>query len=272
MRQMNELTELIRELYNISGFRVTVHDTELREIESYPPELSAFCGWVQGNPRVRTLCEDCDAKAFQKVQQTKELYIYQCHCGLYEAVAPLYDFGVLVGYLMMGQMLDTMVTSRHQVEQLAWDYREDKAELHRMVEEIPTTTKEKITSYLRILSVCAEYITLTNRLNLGSRNLADEVGRYLRRHYVEKLSMEMLAHQFFVSKSTLMNAFKKRFGKTVNQYLTEFRLEQAKKLLERTTLSINEVAEACGFSDQNYFTKVFVKGFGKTPSAYRAQR
>ena len=44
--------------------------------------------------------------AFRKVQDEKRLHIYKCYLGLYEAVAPLYSFGTLTGYLMMGQTIN----------------------------------------------------------------------------------------------------------------------------------------------------------------------
>lgn len=272
MNPLDELGKLAREFYNISGFRVTLHDTEQRELISYPQEAAAFCSWIQQKKQVRALCEACDAKAFQRAQETKEPYIYHCHCGLYEVVAPLYDFGVLSGYLMIGQMLDTDPGSRDKTERLAAQYVEDRAYLHDMVAEIPTTTREKLASYVHIMSICAEYITLTNRMNLGSHNLADEVKRYIGKHYADKLSIEFLARQFLSSKSTLMNAFKQRFGKTINRYLTEVRLEHAKQMLLYGSESISAIAEACGFADQNYFAKVFYKDFGMTPSRYRAER
>lgn len=268
MEQLNELLELMRELYNISGFRVSLHDTERQELISYPSAPAAFCSWIQQKPQVRARCEACDAKAFRRVQETKEPYIYHCHYGLYEVVAPLYDFGVLSGYLMMGQMLDTESGSREQVERLASRDAVDLKRLHELVALLPTTTREKLASYVRIMSVCAEYITLTNRMNLGSHSLADEVKRYIGQHYAEKISIDLLARQFLSSKSTLMTAFKQHFDKTINRYLTEVRLREAKKLLHQD-LSIGEVAEHCGFADQNYFAKVFFKEYGKTPTGYR---
>ncbi len=268
MKEKQELVELLRDLYNISGFRVSLHDTDFKEIVCYPPEASKLCQAVQRTPTGMDACRQCDAAAFATTQRTQELYIYHCHCGLYEAVSPLYDFGVLSGYLMMGQMIDTYDDTRMKVSHLSSRFVPEQA-LPDLLDQIPTATKEKIISYVRIMRICAEYITLTNRMNFGSRNLADEVKRYIGKNYAEKISIDLLSRRFLTSKSTLMHGFKSRFGTTINDYLTEVRIEHAKSLLAHTDRPIQEIAETCGFANQNYFAKVFLKINQTTPTAYR---
>lgn len=71
-------------------------------------------------------------------------------------------------------------------------------------------------------------------------------------------------HPFYVSK-----VLKDRKGVTLRQYIISYRLKLAKKLLEESGKSINEIAEACGFNDPSYFTKTFRTNFGMTPKEYR---
>ena len=71
-------------------------------------------------------------------------------------------------------------------------------------------------------------------------------------------------HPFYVSK-----VLKDRKGVTLRQYIISYRLKLAKKLLEESSKSINEVAEDCGFNDPSYFTKTFRSTFGMTPKEYR---
>ena len=58
-------------------------------------------------------------------------------------------------------------------------------------------------------------------------------------------------------------------GRTPHQYLTQCRIENAKKLLWNTEIDIIEIAERCGFSSQQHFNKVFKKETGTTPLVYR---
>lgn len=71
-------------------------------------------------------------------------------------------------------------------------------------------------------------------------------------------------HPFYVSK-----VLKDRKGTTLRQYIIAYRLKLAKKLLDESAKSVNEVAEECGFNDPSYFTKTFKNAFGMTPKEYR---
>ena len=122
------------------------------------------------------------------------------------------------------------------------------------------------------MAICAEYLTLTNRLATPEHNLARLTRKYLAQHYEKKLSIPSLCAYFGCSKSTLMNAFRLQYGDTINHTLTEIRLRHASERLSTSSESIQEIAASCGFSDQNYFSKVFRKRYGMTPSDFRRRR
>ena len=71
-------------------------------------------------------------------------------------------------------------------------------------------------------------------------------------------------HPFYISK-----VLKDRKGTTLRQYIIAYRLKLAKKLLEESAKSVNEISEECGFNDPSYFTKTFKNAFGMTPKDYR---
>lgn len=273
MNQKIELEDILRELHNISGFRISIYDAQKNQIATYPEEISPFCQLIQQNPKGKAICLDTDQKAFETVSQTGEPCLYQCRFGLYEAVAPLYYFGVHAGFLMMGQVVDTSEGLRDYLYQTALPYCGNKAVLLReAIDRIPASTKDKILSCITIMNICAEYITLGNRMNLTGRDLAQEVLRYLHEHYASPISLSALCGHFFCSKATLTNTFKATYGMTIHQCLTQVRLQRAKELLGDCRVSIRAVSEQCGFSDQNYFSKVFFREFHMTPSQYRSHR
>ena len=84
--------------------------------------------------------------------------------------------------------------------------------------------------------------------------------RYLQEH---------LAEQFHLNPQYISQLFKSEIGVGFLTYLTNIRMEKAKKLLLSTSLSIAEVAEQSGYGDYRVFTKVFKKTEGSTPSQYR---
>ena len=72
-----------------------------------------------------------------------------------------------------------------------------------------------------------------------------------------------------VSVPTLSRAFEKCSGYTFLEYLTQIRLDNARKLLQDGSCRINEIAQLCGFANAGYFARIFKKAYGKTPGKYR---
>ena len=93
--------------------------------------------------------------------------------------------------------------------------------------------------------------------------------RYLQEHLAEEISLSVLAEQFHLSAQYISQLFKSEIGVNFLAYLTNIRMERAKKLLLSTALSIGEISEQLGFGDYRVFTKVFKKSEGVTPSQYR---
>ena len=95
------------------------------------------------------------------------------------------------------------------------------------------------------------------------------ITRYLQEHLAEEISLSILAEEFHLSAQYISQLFKSEIGVGFLAYLTNIRMEQAKKLLLSTSLSIAEVSEQSGYGDYRVFTKVFKKSEGITPSQYR---
>jgi YesN/AraC family two-component response regulator len=96
---------------------------------------------------------------------------------------------------------------------------------------------------------------------------------YIDFHYQESLNLEGLAVRFSVNKNYLSSRFHREVGMTVTDYINHIRVLRSEELLGKTLLSMQEVAERCGFSDANYFTRIFKKLNGDVGvSFYRSIR
>ena len=95
------------------------------------------------------------------------------------------------------------------------------------------------------------------------------ITRYLQEHLAEEMSLSILAEQFHLNPQYISQLFKSEIGVGFLAYLTNIRMEKAKKLLLSTSLPIADVAEQSGYADYRVFTKVFKKSEGITPSQYR---
>ena len=92
---------------------------------------------------------------------------------------------------------------------------------------------------------------------------------YIDFHYVEPLSLESLAARLAVNKNYLSTRFHKEVGATVTDYINGTRVRRAAGLLEQRDLTMQQIAERCGFADANYFARIFKKLNGVTPNEYR---
>lgn len=84
-----------------------------------------------------------------------------------------------------------------------------------------------------------------------------------------ELSVQNLAKQVHLSQNYFGEQFKNAMGLTVQQYINKLRIDHARILLEENKLTINAIAEATGYEDNSYFTRVFKKNCGLSPQAYK---
>jgi AraC-like DNA-binding protein len=103
----------------------------------------------------------------------------------------------------------------------------------------------------------------------GARHLASRTRDFLEASYLEPLTLPQIAAAVGASASHTQRAFRAHQGTTIVGYLQARRLERARELLRATDLSITEVAFAAGFSDHSYFTRLFRRETGMSPSQYR---
>ena len=98
-----------------------------------------------------------------------------------------------------------------------------------------------------------------------------EIKNYLDEHYTEKVTLDDLAEKFFINKFYLSKIFKETYGTTVNSYLISKRITRAKQYLRFTDMTVDEIGVAVGMGDANYFSRMFRKVEGSSPSEYRKQ-
>ena len=94
---------------------------------------------------------------------------------------------------------------------------------------------------------------------------------FIQENYAEKLTLEQIADAASISTRECLRCFRESIRQSPMDYLIEYRVQVAKKLLETTSFSITDIALRCGFNSNSYFTKIFRRSCGKTPNAYRKE-
>ena len=95
------------------------------------------------------------------------------------------------------------------------------------------------------------------------------ITKYLQNHLQEDVSLNVLAQEFHLNAQYISQLFKSEIGVGFLTYLTNIRIEHAKKLLLSTDDAISDISDQCGYNDYRVFTKVFKKKEGITPSQFR---
>ncbi len=96
-----------------------------------------------------------------------------------------------------------------------------------------------------------------------------QVVMYINKHYMEPITIDMLADKFYISNSHLARTFKKVTGYSIIQYLNITRIRTAKMLLRQTNLSIMDISEKVGYNNVTHFGRIFKNATGYTPTEYR---
>lgn len=93
--------------------------------------------------------------------------------------------------------------------------------------------------------------------------------RYIQEHYQEAIDVDSICNEIGFSKYYFCKVFKKQQGKTIHQYLTDYRIKNAKEMLAYSKLSVNTIATQVGFKNSLTFIRAFERTVNMTPSEYR---
>lgn len=99
--------------------------------------------------------------------------------------------------------------------------------------------------------------------------LVDAAVAYIKQNYKNEITLAAVAEKIMITANYLSTLFKQHTGKSFTDYLNQYRVEQAVRLLKNCTLKNYEIAYAVGFKDERYFTRMFKKYCGVCPSEYR---
>lgn len=93
---------------------------------------------------------------------------------------------------------------------------------------------------------------------------------YIKENISEKIAVDTLSKKVYLSRNVFFKWFKEQFGLSPVEYINNERIKLSKKLLAETNNNLQSVSDICGFSDVNYFTRVFKQVEGITPKAYQS--
>ena len=198
-------------------------------------DIKSFKAWVKSAPSIRPGQLSSDYLRHQK--------------NIFISSASLFSRAAIKGGLDYNDALDLSDSYIQQCESIN-DY-----------EEITNLT----------YSMVKTFIEKVNRIKAASSVLESQISSYLFRHISEKISLDDLANECFMSKSNLCKKFKDETGFTVMEFICKKRLEESLSLLKKTDKPLSAIAYYLGFSSLPHFSSAFKKEYGISPIKYRNQ-
>ncbi len=131
-----------------------------------------------------------------------------------------------------------------------------------------TTSVSKLMEYNDELLLELTNEVHKKQMEMYSSHISQTVD-YIRCNYSQPLSLDIISKEVGISPSHLSRSFKKETGATIVEYIRDWRCEEAKDLLRTTTLSVQDISSYVGYSDNNYFSKVFKDKYHMTPMGWR---
>ncbi len=261
-----ELTDLMEDFYVLTGIRIVLFDKDFNEVASYPQDKKSFCSCMREKAEFDKKCRECDKISLSKCTKENPLSIYKCHAGLIEATALVMENGRIIGYLMFGQITDNPDRTDFTVQmQKLCERYEETGDLTQQIKKIKYRNGRQILAASKILDACTGYIQMKEMLHPSGKNLIEPIEKYIDSHLDEDISINRLCKEFHISRTKLYYIMKEHIPGGIAEFIKNKRLEKAKHLIKTSDMNVTEISDAVGFSNYNYFLRVFKHKYGISP-------
>lgn len=276
MYNVSDIKNYIIYLKKECGLSVTLHtfgnDNIVMDSEliSFNIHDNSYCIYVK-------TCEDAHKHCIERQLRIRERcsdgsFSGVCYAGIREFVYPIKHYDEIIGFISVSGYKTDNYREYIRAVSLKYELSEQKliSTYRSLADDLPS--KERIDTLIMPLCAMLElaYIKTENSKQTAI-SFCDDVIRYLKKNHTRKITSSDICGHFSCSRSHLSHSFNSHTGMSIRSYINMLRVNDAKALLENSELSITDIAFSVGFDDSNYFTDVFKKSTGMSPSCYRKQ-
>ncbi len=265
-----KLNKTLQTFNVLTNANICVFDCDFTPIAS-AGEFPCFCYNIRKKNKLEKKCIISDMLFADQCVKNKTSITYTCHAGIVETISPIFFEDVLIGYIIFGGLrdLEDKFSNEISVKKACELYNLNFLEFLSYYNEIPSFTHKQLEAYLEVLKLSIKNILVENLLMPNPSLYATKILTYLHNNYDKSLKICDLCKEFNMSEKTLYKIVKQITNKTINEYITCLRIEKAKRLLNTTDLPISEIAYLVGYTDYNYFIRVFKKQEKLSPLKYK---
>lgn len=207
---------------------------------------------ITENDLCHSICNETEETVIQKADYILDNIIFASN-DMNETRLKLYEFFILLGRYLNRESLMKLAVPEDVFDDLKNIDSKGEARkyIHGYLFEILKALKEQ--------------------KNSKTPDLLEKAIQFIHDNYCENLTLEEVAYEVGFSTYYFSKLFKKHIGVTFTDYLTGYRIAQAKELLRDPQLTVKGITYCVGLMDPNYFTRVFKKSEGITPTEYRVK-
>jgi AraC-like DNA-binding protein len=267
-QKVAEIFDLYTELHDI---RISLFGPDGRLI--YPDKIGRpncrHCTMLRETLGLDSKCRELDHKMMHTAFDRQDMISYTCHAGMREATVPVIIDGELAGYVMLGQFRSEAAPVQSPYSEV-WKKEQGTDALQAAYEQTAIFPEDKIETLLSMFRHLLEFIVGGQLIHHKDYDLIEPVIERIRESPERELSLGEASTLAGRSASTVSRIFKKVTGLSFKQYQVNHRLTlAATQLKTRRHHPVADIAQAVGYDDPLYFSRVFRKQFGCSPSEYR---
>lgn len=275
---LEHLKEFFKYFKKVTNLRLTLLDEDGNLI--IPSQGRCDYCWIIVKTLGKKRCRESDKSGFKKAAEIKAPWIYTCHAGLTDIVIPLFYEDTLVGAAVTGQVVIKNSPAPEYEKFFPTNDEKLLQQLKRAYNRVPRVNKKWLINVCNMLFHLLNYIIeveMKNLIKIGMKKSIQDVRKelilrakeYIDMNFRQVIDLKKLSAMYKISPFYFSKLFRQYTKLNFKEYLLKLRITEAKKRLAYSDSSIIEIAYEIGFQDSNYFSWVFKKIVGVTPTQYR---
>jgi len=283
-RLVGDICNYIDDLSANHSLQITVHLLDAAVLPCwyrflpYNTHHNIYCLSIKESSDAWNHCIHCQERVRKRAEENGN-YVGICWAGCQEAIFPLRQAdGKTLAFLSVGGYAAPRQVALPRIKRASREFMLNYQNLQESYRSLKSSMPD-MAILSRQIAPLQHMITLLIEHYLEKKDATQIVGKgvvqyervmtYIGRNFTQKLTLWQLGEYCHCSYSCISHLFRQFGNETFTQALTRIRVDAAKKYLEYTNQSVMEIAASCGFDDPNYFSNVFHKETGVSPTEWR---
>jgi ligand-binding sensor protein/AraC-like DNA-binding protein len=265
----HQAQEVFDSFTRLLDIRIVFFDAEGKEFNAGDnKDICEYCLMLRNELSCGRFCNQWDRKNQIKARQTGRLNVYKCYSGMTEAVMPVITEDELIGFIMIGQFRTSdKFALPPQIQKIS---QQREKLLKTAYFRAPFYEESKVAEIVQLFSVLVNFIVSHHLIAVKNEDPVKIILEYIRRNPLSNLTPSQAAKMVFRSESSISHLFKRATAMGIVEYQIEKKLCRGEEIIrENPDIQIKKAAAMAGFSDPLYFSRLYKRKRGFSPSQFR---